>query len=166
MIGQVADELQAQTFHDFLESRGIESHIEAHDDHKWDIWVVSEDHVKTAEALLDEYLKNPGKEEYGQAVVIAVAKRHKEEADKKVADEDRWKVITAGDLFHGSFFSSYPVTLALIAISVAVTAFLSFGGEDIVSSWLRIAAYRTEGASIYYNSGLIRVSGMARYGGW
>jgi len=151
LIGQLADELQAQTFHDFLESRGIKSQIEERDDHRWDAWVVSEDHIKTAGALLEEYLKNPSQEKYGQAVVMAVAKRHKAEADRKVADEDRWKVITGDRLFRGSFFSRYAVTLALIAISVAVTALLSFGGEALVSSWLRIAACRVEGDSIRYH---------------
>jgi GlpG protein len=156
MIGQLADDVQAQKFHDLLDSRGIDSRMEERDDHSWDAWVISEDHVKTATTLRDEYLKDPTNPEYARVAVLGDARRQKELADKQPENEDRWKVLTARDLFHGNVFSHYPVTLILIAISVAVTAMLSFTGDDTVSSWLGIASSHVNGDSVYYRLAEVR----------
>jgi GlpG protein len=155
LIGQVADEKQARTFYNVLSHRGMDSQIEEREDGRWDVWVVSEDHFKSAIALLNEYLKNPDNPEYTRDSEAAHAARKQQESTTPAKEgEERWRMVTAKELFHGSFLRNYPVTVCLIVISVAVTLVSMFGENEAVIEWLRITGLVKHGDATFYNKTL------------
>jgi GlpG protein len=155
LIGQVADEKQARTFYDVLSHRGMDSQIEEREDGRWDVWVVSEDHFKSAMALLTEYLKNPENPEYARDSEAAEAAHKQQEATTPAKEgEDRWRMVTAKEMFRGGFLRNYPVTLCLIVISVAVTLLSLFGANEAVIEWLRITGLVKHGDGTFYNKTL------------
>ncbi len=58
-IGHLPDQAQGHRFGDFLVARGIRNEIEAEADGSSLIWIVEEDQLAEAQALLEKFRANP-----------------------------------------------------------------------------------------------------------
>lgn len=154
-IGRL-DEARAQAFRDALHAAGIPNEIEQTPDGVWEIWVVPEDRVQEGAALLERFLRDPNAPEFREASRRASERRASEEKARRrrearyVDFARRWAPLGADRLG--------PVTLALIAASVAVALYSALGAKDERIMALHITAYETRvqgrSAVIEWTSGL------------
>ncbi len=127
-IGYLQDQDQAHTFGDFLVAKGIRNEIETEADGSSLIWIVEDDQLAEAQALLEKFRANPGGVEYREANALA-ARTRKAEAREKAEYQSR--VRTRKSLFPA--FGVYGVgilTYALIGICVAVAFYSKFGENE------------------------------------
>lgn len=124
-VGTIANELDANTFRDFLYNRGIACEIETNVRQQWVVWVQDENRLAEAESLLATFIAKPDGDEFVRGAEGADKRR--EEQEKELEAFAR-KQRTRDDVF-GSMASGGAtlVTLSLVAISVVIT-FLT-GGE-------------------------------------
>lgn len=127
-IGYLQAQAQAHTFGDFLVAKGIRNEIETEADGSSLIWIVEDDQLAEAQALLEKFRANPGGVEYREANALA-ARTRKAEAREKAEYQSR--VRTRKSLFPA--FGVYGVgilTYALIGICVAVAFYSKFGENE------------------------------------
>lgn len=95
-IGSLADPDQLRTFSFYLYSQGIE--VREPEDGDPDIWVLSDDHLRRARALLDEFVENPEDKRYRAAAIEGKSKRA---AEVKASQEQAKRQIDARTkIFH------------------------------------------------------------------
>jgi len=123
-VGTIENELDANTFRDFLFDRGIECEVEVNARKQWVVWVQDENRLAEAESLLATFIAKPDGEEFVRGAEGAGQRR--EEQVKELESFAR-KQKNRDDVF-GSMMSGGAtlVTMTLIAISVIVT-FLTSG---------------------------------------
>ena len=81
-IGQLESEEQARTLADYLFIRGVETQVEPGKGNAWVVWVVDEERVDEAKALLSRFRSMPDAEEFHQASAAAAERRR---GEKKAA---------------------------------------------------------------------------------
>jgi GlpG protein len=127
-IGHLPDQAQGRIFGDLLVARGIRSEIESEPDGSSLIWIVEDEQLDAAKALLEKFRANPAGAEFREAGAIA-AKTRKAEADEQARYQRR--VRTGKSLFVK--FGGYGVgglTFGLILIC-CVVAFYSNLGKNL-----------------------------------
>jgi GlpG protein len=152
-IGELADERQARRLGDLLLTRKIKAQIDPAE-HGWAIWVYDEDQVQPAREILVRYLQDPdapefaGAEREAERLRTEAAAREKQFRKNFVDIRSQWTARNPG---------SRPLTVLMIALSVAVGFATSFGEDrqqDSVISRLLIANPAT----------LVRSHGEALFG--
>jgi GlpG protein len=116
IIGYVKNEASARTLGDYLTSLDIRNQVES-DEEGWAVWIHSEDQLDTGREALKSYLQNPDDPKYKEAARKAAAVESKERREK-AKFEKRFR--TRDQIFSSS--NRCPITIALIVISVIVTA--------------------------------------------
>ena len=127
-VGELASDAEAQKFHDALVSRGIENTAEAEDGGAISIWVHDDDQITEAARLFALFRATPDAPEFREATSKAAAIRAqlvKSERRRRstVIDEARVgyeRHFTGGGL----------ITIILVALTVAVTAYTGFMGSS------------------------------------
>lgn len=120
LIGEIADQRQAEQFAAYLVAQRIMAKTDRINENKIEIWVHEEDHFKPAREELAAFLANPQDAKYARAIPQAqqVIRQH---ADKQRRIQ---KKIVVGK----RKLSPQPrVTITLIAICVFVSLFTNFG---------------------------------------
>lgn len=145
-IGNIKEEDKARQFGDYLLAQGYENKVEDYSD-EWAIWVMDEDQLEAAEEEFEAFLQNPGDPKYRESADTAQQIRKKAEKEEK-----RWRGMYR-DLrtdFHRDSYSRFPVTIALMVISLAVALVTHLGGDisHPVIGWLSFAQFWTDGFSI------------------
>jgi GlpG protein len=126
LVGKLEDEDLARTFSDYLTQLNIENQIAIESDGTCEIWVISEDDVKSAEQLLSEFLESPDGDEYKDVSKKAKKIRkqtRKEEKQQPPHVDVRTKIFSKG----ATATSIGSVTLFLIIVSVTVTLLSGLG---------------------------------------
>jgi GlpG protein len=141
-IGRLPDETHAKRFTDFLYGKGIESQTEADSHGQWEIWVLDEDQIETAAALLDAFVKQPDDARYVSAARKAETQR---QCDLKASVPKRARVVDGRTLFYKPPVGFGLLTLALMAISVAVALLTRLGNDDRLVQFFTITRYSIEG---------------------
>ena len=123
-VGELQSEQAARSFHDALVSRGIENTAEQEDGGTISIWVHDDDHITEAARLFALFRSIPDAPEFREATAKAkVIRAELVKADRKrrsaVVDEAR-----VG--YERNFASSGLVTIFLVVLAVAVTAYTGF----------------------------------------
>lgn len=119
LIWTVENEKQLLTFHYFLLTKGVESHIEliAKDDvsePKGTLWIVDEDEVPLAKKWLNEYLKDPEHPQFqgahleGQA--IQAAKHYAEQDAEAIVEKMEARIAESKKPSFGTFTFMIAVT--------------------------------------------------------
>lgn len=146
-IGQLDSEAQARTLADYLFLRGIETRLEPARDGAWALWVVDEDQVAEAKALLSRFRSMPDAEEFYQAT--AAAERRRREAQRESRAEERllqrpaafpWRLGGGG------------LTLILQVLCVAAALATRFGEDAAWTGWLRISGFPPADPLRFWNS--------------
>lgn len=132
MIGTLPGEPEARRFEDYLLTLDIKSMVEAEDD-EWIVWIFDEDHLETARDELAAYRENTDGEQYRAVTETAGQIRKAAEKQEVIT---RKHVVNFRDHWRRPAMQRMPLTLSLIAISIGVTLFSSFGDkiEPIVST--------------------------------
>jgi GlpG protein len=136
-LGLVADERAAQRFADYLLTQGIPVSLEPdHDGYR--IWVRNEDHLEAARREFAQFNATPDAAMYQQAGHLAEQLRAEE---RKRAQDARKNVIDVRTRWRGAIGWRCPVTILLMAASIAVAFFSKLGADDSVVMHFQIDYY-------------------------
>lgn len=133
-IGVLPDEEHAILFATFLQTQGIESRVEGHNG-TLTLWVYDEDRVAEAKQEYESFLSEPDNVRYREAAEHAVRTRLR---GMKARREERAQVVNMRDRWSRRPQSDFPLTIALIVISVVVTWLISFSqnAEEVLGKLL------------------------------
>ncbi len=123
-IGTLSDEQQAQTFVDFLLTRGIASKIDAAADGV-SIWIREEDQLADARAELARFQQDPAAEYYQAA--STGARQLRQENQRRETEHRRNMIDMRRRWSARGGARNQPLTMALIGLSVVVTLLSHFG---------------------------------------
>lgn len=152
LIGTLDHENQARVFSDYLTSLKIENQVMADAEQRWTIWIHWEDHVESARVKFQEYLRDPDNPQYHAAAKTAAKIRREQETHRRI---NRTQYIDARtQVFYRGLTPRGNLTLALIAISVAITLMSRFGADYQILRYFLITEVRPIGNIIQYAPGL------------
>jgi len=140
MIGALRSEREARTLSDHLYAVGIETQIESDAEDHWQVWVVAEEHLDRAREILARFVADPRAPEFADAAARAAERRRsaaresQQRRDNYIPVARRWAPLGSD--------RPGPVTLALIAVSVAVSLYSGLGRNTERVMPLHITAYR------------------------
>lgn len=145
-IGTLPSETEARTFADYMLTQSIRTNVEPDGD-AWAVWVMEEDQVPKSKEELAAFGKDPLSEKYVQAKSKADDLRDKEIKKNR---EVKKKIVRATETWNQSPMQRMPVTITLIALSVAAVMMttppdkpLSFGSRiEPGLTWLSFAPIR------------------------
>jgi len=123
-IGQLDTQEQAQVFADYLFVHDIGAEVEPARGEGHAIWIVDEDQVEEAKALLSRYRSMPDAEEFDQASRVASDRRREEKREAR-AEEKKLKRPGANpwQMGHGG------LTFLLMGICIAVALLTRLGEQ-------------------------------------
>ncbi len=117
-IGDIDNELDANTFRDFLFNRGVEAEVERNDRQTWSVWVEDENRLDEAGHLLAEFKADPSSPTFVNGSEGANARREKQALDLEAFAR---KQRNRDDVFGASMAGLSTVTYVLIALSIMAT---------------------------------------------
>lgn len=145
-IGILDSEKAAARFGDCLYVRGIENEREREDDGTFSIWIVEEERVRDAAALLAQFRTNPDASEFSSASIEAESRRASELRSER---SRRATVADAERINYERSFTPMPiVTYALIVIAAAVAVYSGVGGDWHALRFLSITELYVDGGFI------------------
>jgi GlpG protein len=124
-IGQLPGEEQARRFGDFLLARGIHHQIESEGDGHWTVWIQEEDRVAEAQQWLRRFQSNPDAPDFAEGARVTRQQREAGTEAASGAPRRAWK--TRGVLPRFGAFGAGGLTVALMAVCVAVALFSRMG---------------------------------------
>jgi len=110
------DERHANLLADVLTSRSMPAEVTP-EDNAWVVWILNDDHREAAREVLAEFKRNPDAPEFTDA--IKTLRQQKAESLAKDAKARKLQVRIQ-DRWTGGWWKTYPATMILIGISVAV----------------------------------------------
>jgi GlpG protein len=145
-LGTVADERAAQRFADYLLTKGIAVSIEPESD-GCRIWVRNEDHLEPARREFAEFVAAPNAPVYEDAARHAEFLRAEE---RKRVKEAKKNFVDVRTRWRGGITGRIPVTILLIAASVATAFYTDLGKKDAAVAQLAIVPYVVRPPWIHY----------------
>jgi len=140
-IGTVANRELADRFVDYLLTEGIDARIDADDD-QWVIWAVEEDTLVVARESLENFIEHPNDARFqghaSRAKTVRKEKQSKIERARRNYREGRniWRPGVS------STARRAPITVALIAVCVAVALWTSMGSDQQAADPLSFVTQR------------------------
>jgi len=150
-IGRLQDENQARRFGDFLYAQGIENQVDPDLHGTWEIWVLDDANVETAQQRLQEFTQRPDDPRFVGAARTADEKRKQ---DEQAQVGKRTRMIDGRTIFYAPPVPIGILSIVLIVISVAVAILSDFGKKDQFVQPLSITQYHSQGHVIYGQRGL------------
>jgi len=145
-IGKLQDETQARRFGDFLFGRGIDNQVDPASPSTWEIWILDDANIEASTSLLERFRRDPDDPIFVQDSRAAARQREQGEGTQV---PKRARVVDARTIFYTPPVPIGPLTMALIAISIAVTLFTTFSGNENLTQILSISQFRgTDGQHI------------------
>lgn len=133
LIGHLKSEASAKTFGGYLSSVDIRNMVEPDAD-GWAVWIYSEDQIDKGSQALTAYLQNPSDRSFQKGAETAAASEQKQRREEAAFAK---RVRTADQIFKRS--DTAPLTIFLIAVSVAVTLYDGLNGSLPKVRWLLIS---------------------------
>ncbi len=135
-IGQLETEEGARVFTDYLFVHDIEAQLEPGKGEGFSIWIVDEDRVAEARALLSRFRSMPDAEEFHQATQAARERRRGEQKEEreeqrklKRAETTAWRMGRGG------------ATMVILGVCIVAGLLTQFGKNDEWVGWLLISNY-------------------------
>jgi GlpG protein len=150
-IGRLQDENQARRFGDFLSVKDIENQVDPDLHGTWEIWVLDDANVETAQQAFEEFTRSPDDPRYVETARAAARKRKQ---DQQELTGKRTRRIDGRTIFYSPPVAIGMVTIILIVISVAVTLLADFGKKNQFVQPLSITQYQFRGDILYGQPGL------------
>ncbi|MEN6336141.1 MAG: rhomboid family intramembrane serine protease [Phycisphaerales bacterium] len=134
-IGRIADEASAKRFGDVLHDRDIANQVDSTTRGDWEVWILDDDNVGPSKSLLEQFRRNPDDPAFLQTP-------RRREPDEVVEVPKRSRVVDARTMiFYAPPVPLGPLSIALIAISIAVTFLTDFGKETRLTQILSISQF-------------------------
>lgn len=150
-IGRLPDEAQGKRFGDFLYGEGIESQVDQSLQRDWEVWVLDDENIETAQTLFHEFVEHPDDPRFTKAArAIAEKKRQ----DQRAQVGKRTRMIDARTIFYTPPVPIGILTIILIVISVAITLLANFGENNRYVQPFSITQYPVRGYVPYGEPGL------------
>jgi len=138
-IGRITDEASAKRFGDILHDKGIDHQVDSTSQGDWEVWVLDDDNVGQSKSLLEQFRKNPDDPAFASATRVAA---HRREHDEAAEAPKRNRVVDARTMiFYTPPVPLGPLSIALIAISIAVTFLTDFGKNAHLTQILSISQF-------------------------
>jgi GlpG protein len=134
-LGLISTEEHAVRFRDYLLTRDIESRLDS-DDGEWAVWVLDEDRLDEARGELEQFQASPDAARFRDVVEQANRKRQAK-LDAEIAARKR--NVNMRRRWEAPIIRRIPVTLLLIVLSGAATAYVRFGDDREAMNLLQIA---------------------------
>ncbi len=150
-IGRLPEESQGKRFGDFLYGEGIENQVDQSRQGDWEIWVLDDENVETAQTLFHEFVAHPDAPRFTKA---ARAMAQKRQHDQQAQVGQRNRMIDARTIFYTPPVPIGVLTIILIVISVAVTILTNFGAKDRFVQPLSVTEYEEHAQYLHWRSGL------------
>ncbi len=123
LIGNLAEQKQAESFVAFLTTLEIQTHVEEENE-DFEIWIKDEDNISQAVTELESYKANPENPKYVDAISKAKALQNRQLRKRKQIAKN--VVNVSGTLGR----RSQPLTIVLIVICGLVYILTSFGAKE------------------------------------
>lgn len=150
-IGKLQDESQAKRFGDFLHGKGIENQVDPTSQDQWEVWILDDANLTTAQSLLEQFRRAPDDPIFAQASLAAA--RQREQAEAAQAPR-RNRVVDARTIFYVPPVPLGLLTMVLIGISIAVTLIATFGGDTKFRQAISITEYQELDGHIEWHKSL------------
>jgi GlpG protein len=137
-IGRLPDEAQGKRFGDFLYGEGIESHVDRTAQGDWEVWVLDDENVATAQTLFHEFAEHPDDPRFTKGARTSAEKRQRDE-QARVGKRNR--TIDARTIFYTPPVPLGILTVILIVVSVAVGILTDLGQKGRYVRPLTITQY-------------------------
>jgi GlpG protein len=147
-IGTLDTEQAARRFADYLFSLDIKTRVDQSGS-QWDVWGLEEDRIDDARVELNAFRSSPEDAKYATAAREAQQKR---DAELRQTIEARKRQVNLRDHWNKPLWLQVPVTIGLIAATIALTLMSGFGRTDDVTAQLQIQH------TIPAGDGMIRIS--------
>lgn len=151
-IGKLPGETQARRFGDFLYGKGIENQVDPAGEGMWEVWVLDDAHVEASTSLLEQFRRSPEDPAFVQASRAAA---HQKQQDQAAQVAKRHRTIDARTIFYTPPVPLGPLTMALIAISIAVTLLTTFSGNERLIQLLSISQFQPTGHGYIESKGIL-----------
>lgn len=138
-IGRLHDDAQAHRFGNFLRERSIDNQVDPTSQGDWEVWILDDANIETSRALLEQFSRDPSVPMFSQAARVA-AHREREEAGQA---PKRARMVDARTIFYAPPVPLGILSLALIAVSIAITLLTKFGTQDSLTQLLSISRLPT-----------------------
>ncbi|MDA7916301.1 rhomboid family intramembrane serine protease [Verrucomicrobia bacterium] len=137
-IGNIQDTKHAAAFGDFATLKGIECDIEEDNDGAFAVWVIDDEQIEEADALLTAFQKDPTSEQYQGIAQKADAIREQQQQEEQASQT---KNFDSRDLLRGSRGSGGKVTYIVLAMCVATFVLSFVMGVTQVESLLKMGTF-------------------------
>lgn len=134
-IGRLQDEAAARRFGDVLRVRGVDHQVDSTSGGDWEVWILDDENVDVSRALLEQFSRDPGLPMFAQTAYAATQR----EQEQSAGAPKRTRRIDARTIFYAPPVPLGALSLALIAISIAVTVFTDFGEHNRLTQTLFIS---------------------------
>jgi GlpG protein len=138
-IGKLQDETQARRFGDFLYGKGIDNQVDPTSQGTWEVWILDDANVEASTSLLERFSRDPRDSVFVQEPGVAARRRQPDEA---VQAPRRNRVVDARTIFYMPSVPIGPLSMVLIAISIAATLFTTLGENESLRQILSISQFR------------------------
>ncbi len=150
-VGRLPEESQGKRFVAFLYGEGIESQVDESRQGDWEVWVLDDEHVERAQALLHEFVEHPDDPRFTKAARTVAEKRQQDRQDQA---GKRNRTIDARTIFYTPPVPIGILTIILIVISIAITLLADFGKNNQYVQPFSITQYMVRGYVPYGEPGL------------
>jgi len=147
-IGRLDNQSQADLFGQYLYSQDIENQVEEHSSGQWEIWVIDEDQLDEAGALLQAFSKNPDDPTVAQGAQAGIEKQAQL---KQAQTAHRARVIDVRTQLPRHKITLGWVTIGLIVISVGMGLLTKLGKEEAFVAPFQITEHVVQGNKILYS---------------
>jgi len=138
-IGKLPDKAMAIRFGDFLTARGIDNQVDPASQGDWEVWILDDENVEQSKSLFEDFRRNPLNPLFLAEARVGVSRRSR---DETTAAPRRARVVDARTIiFYSPPVPLGPLSIVLIAISIAVTLVVEFGKNDSLQQILSISRF-------------------------
>jgi GlpG protein len=126
-IGRLDNQSQAEQLGHYLYGQAIENQVEANSQGEWEIWVLDEDQMDQAKALLQAFSENPTDPSVAQGVQAGVKKQAQLKQERTA---NRARIVDARTMLQRPQITMGWVTISLIVISVGLGLLTKLGEKE------------------------------------
>lgn len=138
-IGRLPDEPSALRFGGFLSGQGIDNQVDSTSQGDWEVWILDDENLEKSKSWFEEFHRNPQNPLFSSEKHVGVRRRMQEEV---TAAPRRSRVVDARTMiFYSPPVPLGPVSVVLIAISIAVTLLVELGKNDSLQQILSISRF-------------------------
>jgi GlpG protein len=131
-VGKLATQQEADRFADYLVTLGVPARVDPAPD-GFGVWAIEENDVARAKQTLSEFQANPTDPRYAAAHATAEELRQRQAAERRKAQRN---IVDLGRRWNGPLRRQFPLTIALVVASVALTFLSDFSKNGKITDWL------------------------------